>query len=128
MKIRWTATSVRLRITPTELYRLACGEAVEERLGSAPRGWRATIVPDPAMTDLIFCGCEVRLCLSAADRDRLLSAETEGVYFQTNDSPPLRYFIEKDFPCAHPRAADALEPVTETFAMPAGFAVAKLVR
>jgi hypothetical protein len=33
----------------------------------------------------------------------------------------IRYFIEKDFPCVHRRAADALESPSETFAPPSSF-------
>jgi hypothetical protein len=47
------------------------------------------------------------------------------VYFQTADSAPFRYFIEKDFPCVHPRAAEALEPRTETFPPPPDFEARK---
>ena len=34
----------------------------------------------------------------------------------------FRYFIEKDFPCAHPRPAEAMEAPSECFAVPVGFA------
>jgi hypothetical protein len=57
---------------------------------------------------------------SREDREKLAVPETEGVYFTTNrpDRGLIRYFIEKDFPCIHPRAAEALEGPSETFAPP----------
>ena len=125
MKVRWTQTSIRLRITPTELHMLALGEQVEEHLGPIHGAWSVIIAIDPAITDLTIDGGRVSLQLSAKDRDSLAEAYCEGVYFQTDDCPRLRYFIEKDFPCAHPRAADALEPETETFRAPSDFASRK---
>ena len=59
------------------------------------------------------------LALSAADRARLAAPDAEGVYFQSPGG--LRYVIEKDFPCVHPRGAEAREPVTETFQPPPDF-------
>ena len=125
MKIRWTQTSIRLRITPTELHMLALGEQIEENLGRIPGAWSVVIAVDPTITDLAIDGGLVRLRLSATDRDRLMAPDCEGVYFQTDDSHELRYFIEKDFPCAHPRAAEALEPETETFRAPIDFVFRK---
>jgi hypothetical protein len=78
-------------------------------------------MPATGETSLRFESGALRLSLSEADRQKLSAPENEGVYFQSEGEPSLRYFIEKDFPCAHPRAADALEPATETFAPPAGF-------
>jgi hypothetical protein len=37
-----------------------------------------------------------------------------------------RYFVEKDFPCAHPRTGDAMEKPSETFKPPAGFEARKV--
>ena len=104
---------------------LAYGDNVQEHLGAPSGAWTATIISDPTITDLTFNGGQARLRLSAKDRARLTSPDCEGVYFQTEGTPTLRYFIEKDFPCAHPRAADALEPETETFMAPVDFAARK---
>jgi hypothetical protein len=127
MKIRWTQNSVRFRITPSELAAIERGEAISETLqlpgGSASDAvaWCAAIMPTANETSLRFEAGTLRLFLSEADRQQLSMPEHEGVYFQAQGEPALRYFIEKDFPCAHPRAADALEPATETFTPPAGF-------
>jgi hypothetical protein len=127
MKIRWTQNSVRFRITPSELAAIERGEAISETLqlpggvASDAVAWCATITPMADETSLHFESGALRLRLSEADRQKLTVPENEGVYFQAQGEPTLRYFIEKDFPCAHPRAADALEPATETFTPPAGF-------
>lgn len=120
MKIRWTRGSVRFRITPTELESLQRGEAVEECL-SLPGGpaWRATIAPAPSPASRLSGDSgALSLSLAAADLARLGDPSAEGVYFAEGD---LRYFIEKDFPCVHPRPVEVQE-TTETFAPPAGFA------
>ena len=123
MKIRWNRTGVRFRITPSELDALARDEAVSEVLMLPGGGhWSASLrVDDTAATRLTLDAAgELRLFLAPADRDRLAAPETEGVYFtiETTNAPPLRYYVEKDFPCAHPRAAEAREPAGETFPAP----------
>jgi hypothetical protein len=116
MKIRWTRNSVRLRITPSELEDLQRGQAVAETLSLPGGNWNATIRPGAPQTSLILEQSTLVLSLAEADLAQLSTPESEGVYFITEGELPLRYFIEKDFPCAHPRAADALEPASETFA------------
>lgn len=119
MKVRWSRDSLRLRITPTEMAAITRGEEVAEAL-CFPGGttWRVAVRAE-AQTSLASNENAVQVALSAADRERLAAPDAEGVYFQMPDG--LRYYVEKDFPCAHPRAAEALEPATETFAAPQGF-------
>lgn len=71
--------------------------------------------PDDAVTSLVCVQGVVTLLLAESDRDRLAAPETEGVYFRREDDPPLTYYVEKDFPCLHPRPADAQEIPSETF-------------
>ncbi len=113
---------MRFRITPPELAALERGEKISETL-QLPGGvaWCASITPASDARTLVFESGTLNLSLSHVDLQQLAAPENEGVYFQEPGETPLRYFIEKDFPCAHPRAADALEPVTETFVPPAGF-------
>jgi hypothetical protein len=61
--------------------------------------------------------------VSREDQEKLAVPETEGVYFTTNrpDRGLISYFIEKDFPFIHPRAAHALKDPSETFVAPPGF-------
>lgn len=123
MKIRWTESGVRFRITPGELTALLAGELVEEtlRVTEAPV-WRAQILPSALQTGLHQDGAALQIRLSDEDTARLAAPEVEGVYFESEGTPPLRYYIEKDFPCVHPRPSEAVEPKTETFAPPLDFA------
>jgi hypothetical protein len=121
MKVRWTEESVRLRISPEELERLQRGDSVEEELALHGDGWSAAIHPHPSETSLDFARGSLQMQLSRRQIQKLSEPETEGVYFQTPTEPPIRYLIEKDFPCVHPRASKAAEPVTPTFPPPEGF-------
>lgn len=122
MKIRWTDKSIRLRITPAELERV-CGGAVISQSIVFPGGeeWKVEVIPNADMTKLVSESGAVRVYLSRPDLAALNSAETEGVYFGTQGGSELRYFIEKDFPCVHPRPSETLEAPTETFVPPMGF-------
>jgi len=124
MKLRWTSRSLRLRITPTELAALERGEPVYEHLripGAPPEsGWRVALIPAAEQTDIRAVDAEVILRVGHADLARLSDPESEGVYF---DRDGFTFYVEKDFPCVHPRAIEiaAGETGTETFAPPAGF-------
>ncbi len=122
MKIRWNKESVRFRIAPSELEALGNGVPVSEELAFSGGFWRATIARGET-TALLQQGDALHLSLSSADCARLSEPEIEGVYFEGETGP--RYFIEKDFPCVHPRAAGAQEE-SETFAPPPGFEELKL--
>lgn len=124
MKVRWSQNSLRLRVTPRELATITRGEEVREEL-RFPGGaaWRVAVRAG-AQTALASEGNVVQVVLSPEDRECLAVPDAEGVYFQMPDG--LRYYVEKDFPCAHPRAAEALEPATETFAAPQGFEERKM--
>lgn len=126
MKIRWTKDSVRFRITPTELAGLERGERTEEALAGTGGGWQAVLLPDAEHTEIHFAQGKITLSLSEADLERLSLPDAEGVYFQTDGQSALRYYVEKDFPCIHPRAGEALEPTTESFVPPPGFEERKL--
>ncbi len=150
MKVRWTKGSVRFRITPSELEMLLRGEPVSEHLdiGSSSgvhSGWSAILLGKEPTSRLTFEAGSLRCDVSVSDCERLAVPDTEGIYFQMDDgvnsavtestpesndvtgqNPALRWFIEKDFPCVHPRASKAAEPVTEAFVPPAGFKARKL--
>jgi hypothetical protein len=111
---------VRFRITPAELETLERGESVREDFPLG-EGWHAAIVPRSDITALQFSAGVLEILVSEDDRAALSDSENEGVYFQTDAAPAVRYLIEKDFPCAHPRASEAAEPVTQTFSAPTGF-------
>ena len=117
MKVRWMENSLRLRITPGEFAALQAEETVEE-VALFPGGWRVTLQPGPESTLSAEQPGDVRLTLSRDSLAELCQPETEGVYFTQE---PFRFFIEKDFPCVHPRPKEAQES-TETFVPPVGFA------
>ncbi len=121
MKVRWTRDSLRLRITPSEMAAVQSGESATAAIGF-PGGliWTVTLGPSAEATGLNSSDQGVFLSLSAADLAALALPEAEGVYFQTDGPQPLRYYVEKDYPCVHPRAGEAGEAVTETFAAPEG--------
>jgi hypothetical protein len=111
--------SIRLRITPTELEAIERGQPVTASLPAV--GWSAQIISSETETRFEAAGPVMTLALSRADAARLAEPEREGVYFQRETEPPLRYYIEKDFPCVHKRPDEAQEPQTETFGEPPGF-------
>ena len=131
---------MRLRITPSELEVLQRNEIVRERLCFAGNetGWSAAILPGVAETSAQLVAGSLLVRLSSLDRAQLSDPANEGVYFQVDSNEPIdsndsnehsllvRYYIEKDFPCVHPRAMEALEPQTETFEAPEDFAERKI--
>jgi len=118
MKIRWTSTSVRLRITPTELAAMMRNEIVREEIRFGSASWSVCVVAGCAHTDYRIMDGAFIIYLSVNDREELADPEAEGIYFEPTDQSPVRLSIEKDYPCEHPRGADAKEPQTETFAAP----------
>lgn len=112
---------MRLRITPGELEALQEGKASKES-AAFPGGWTVRLEPGIESAVNTTGPGIVRLTLSPDAITELSQPENEGVYF-TQDT--YRFLIEKDFPCVHPRPAEALEPKTETFEPPTGFAERK---
>ena len=113
MKVRWTAESLRLRITPSELAQVAARRLIKTALTlGGGGGWRVELTATDAATMLTQEDGTLRISLAPGDLLRLLAPDVEGVYFESDG---VRYYVEKDFPCAHPRAIEALEPKTETF-------------
>ncbi len=127
MKVRWNRDSIRLRITPSEFQAITQNGEVREGIAfPGMQFWSVALQPSDAETTLTSDQGGVSLSLSAEDREKLADPEAEGVYFQTNPPTPLRYYVEKDFPCVHKPAPEAGEEVTETFAPPSGFGARKL--
>lgn len=116
MKVRWSAESLRLRITPTELATLVMGGELTTALAlPGDPSWSVTVSTGADASDLVWAGRGFTVLLTDGDVARLADGDTEGVYFWTTGDRPIRYFIEKDFPCAHPHAQEACEPETERF-------------
>ena len=81
--------------------------------------WEVFLEVGPWESQLLTRGSQVHVHLSLADLAALLEPSNEGVYLTRGD---FKYYVEKDFPCEHPRPAEvALEPtleVTQTFPRP----------
>ena len=123
MKIRWTDESLRLRITPSELAALVVGEPLRSTL-AIPGGaaWSLLVLPNQPASELRTSDAAMEVRLTADDIWRLTDGDAEGIYFTTGEGDrAVRYFIEKDFPCAHPHADEAREPETERFAPTDGY-------
>ena len=123
MKIRWTDESVRLRITPTELTELSEGRSLEATLRVPGGTWHVRVVVTGDVLSIHAQDDVVVVELPADDVTLLTDPAREGVYAHT---PKLRLLVEKDFPCAHPHAADAAEPPTERFAPTPEFVARKM--
>jgi ribonuclease inhibitor len=108
VKIRFTTSSLRVRITPNELEQIKNRESLELTFGIAG-GWKFRLEADE-QTKLETRDGIVIFELSGADAMLLLEPTREGVYFESDS---VRFFIEKDFPCEHPRSN--LEEITPTF-------------
>lgn len=117
MKVRWRESSLRLRITPGELAELLAGELVREA-ALFPGGWSATLCAGAESALQAHERGALVLTLSPASLAELAQLETEGVYFRAES---FSFFVEKDFPCVHPRP-DVAPESSETFAPPPGFA------
>lgn len=121
MKVRWTDNSIRLRITPRELDALAAGELIDALLRLPGGEWSVEVIPTAQQASLAMTGSLLTISLAPQDVRRLCAPDAEGIYFRTEDEPPLRYLVEKDFPCVHPHSGEAGETPTETFSAPEGF-------
>jgi hypothetical protein len=116
MKVRWTGESLRLRITPTELAGLLMGSEVRVDLAlPGGGGWSVSLSPGARVPALRSRGTHVELRIPAADVELLSEGDREGVYFTPAGGHRTRWYVEKDFPCAHPHAKEACESETERF-------------
>ncbi len=120
MKVRWNESSLRLRITPSELAALGKGEEIGQCLRVMESfAWAVTVRPSAPRTALTAEGEGVVITLTAGDLEALTKPDAEGVYFGADAPGRPRYYIEKDFPCTHPRSGEAAEMEAETFHGPA---------
>jgi hypothetical protein len=130
MKIRWMQNSLRLRITPSELAALQKGIPLREelRLPQEPDPvWGMQVVAHLGETCVQSRGSVVEVLLNRVDVERLSSPNREGIYFHNEGlDTSFTYYVEKDFPCVHPRAVEIEEAATETFAPPQDFVQRKL--
>jgi hypothetical protein len=106
-------------LTPTELAMLTHGEAVGQRLDvESGGGWEIRVAPSGGSLGITWEAGVMVVSVPPKEVARLAEPDREGVYAHR---PGCRLLVEKDFPCAHPHAAEAEEPDTERFAPTADF-------
>lgn len=105
MKLRIRDNALRLRLTVSEVARVAAGESVEGRMplpGTAPFAYRlvAGDAPDAALD-----GNTLRVSFPAAAlRDWARGDDVSLTGHCGTDGEPLALLVEKDFACLSPRA------------------------
>jgi hypothetical protein len=121
VKVQWLNASIRLRITPTELWGLVRGLQLGQTL-EFPGGacWSVRVLPNCRDADLVWCGDALCVCLTEGDVAALAEGDTEIVHFTTGGSRAIRYLVERDVPCAPPHEVEAAEPKPRGFGRLAG--------
>jgi len=89
------------------------------------------LLPGGLHSDIGASGGTTIFDISRGDIGKLLEPSVEGVYCHRptgnqSDNNGFSFYVEKDFPCVHPRASELAEEQTETFAAPTGFAERKI--
>lgn len=103
MKLRVRGNSIRLRLTRTEVERLAAGDAVEETV-ELIRPFRYSL--EAADTDEIAADFDGERIRVVVPRDRVADwAATKRVGIESVTGG-VRLLIEKDFACLSPRGED----------------------
>jgi hypothetical protein len=102
---------------------LRAGEDVIEAPTFPGLCWVAKIRYSNGRPALAADGADLIVFLDSESINTLISPVSEGVYFKTDSG--FRFFVEKDFPCAHPHSPDAEEESTERFEVTAAFELRK---
>lgn len=104
MKLRLRGATVRLRVTRSEVERLAAGEVVVEEVPFAGAALRYALgVADVAEIDARFERGRVDVRLPRARAARWLDSDEVGL---SATQGTLGILIEKDFACLKPRAGE----------------------
>jgi hypothetical protein len=119
MKIRLQANSVRIRLTQSEVRRIADGGVVEETTAFSPLAKLCVRVePSPHVQKPIATFENQNLTLRLQLKEAREWAESEQVGIEAEqpigDGAFLRILVEKDFQCLHPRA----DEISEAFPNP----------
>jgi hypothetical protein len=120
MKLRLRQNSVRLRLTRSEVQRLAEGQAIEESVAFAPaaatnlRYLVRSAEGLPGGIASFQAGC-VAVELPASQVTSWATGTEEGIYFDT--AWGLKVAVEKDFKCLDPRTE---EDESDAFDHPGG--------
>jgi hypothetical protein len=119
MKIRLQANSIRLRLTQSEVRRIADGGIVEETTAFSPFAKLCVRVePSPHVQKPSATFENQILTLRLQSKEAREWAESERVGIEAEqpigDGASLRILVEKDFECLHPRA----DEISEAFPNP----------
>jgi hypothetical protein len=105
MKLRLRENSVRIRVTQTEVARLATGQPIEQVTRFTPTTQlTCRVVPSSAAASVSFDRDCLSLLLPNELIHRWASTQEVGISLtqRIDDEQTLSILIEKDFECLHP--------------------------
>ncbi|MBZ5603529.1 MAG: hypothetical protein LAO79_14615 [Acidobacteriia bacterium] len=116
MKLRFHKGDLRLRLSQSDVARLAEGQAIEERI-DFPGDVRLAFSFEPGDRHAaLFENATIRVMAPAEDVTRWIESDQEGIEFQQLG---MKVAIEKDFKCIHrdsPADADSFpNPMMDKF-------------
>lgn len=118
MKLRIKGDSIRLRVSRSELQRLADGQVIEEivHLTGGNFGYALGSSTQVTATTASFCDGRIALLISDAELAKWLDESEVGIYpsVSTASDRLLEFTIEKDFACLD----RSEEENSDTFANP----------
>jgi hypothetical protein len=116
MKLSFHKNSLRLRLTQSEVARLATHGSIDDLIEFPADQTLSFSVESGESNAAIFEKNDIRIIAPRAEVQRWIESDQEGLEFQ---SGPLKVMIEKDFQCLHkstPEDADAFpNPMVDKF-------------
>ena len=110
MKLRFHSNSLRLRLSQSDIARLAETGRVEETVAFGPGQMLAYSVEtcsiEPGAAEQVSASFEngrIRVMLPGAHARRWIESDETGI---ENSSGGLRVLVEKDFQCIHPESEE----------------------
>jgi hypothetical protein len=100
MKLRFHSNSLRLRLSQSEVARLAGGDSVEETVTFAPGKTLIYSIESGSGEEIAasFEDGRIRVTLPRARAKQWVLSDEAGI---EGSSGPLRVLVEKDFQCIH---------------------------
>ncbi len=105
MKLRFHSNSLRLRLSQSDVARLAGGDSVEEAVTFAPGQTLIYSIESGAGDEIAasFENGRIRVTLPSAPARRWIESDEAGI---EGLSGSLRVLVEKDFQCIHPESEE----------------------
>ena len=105
MKLRIRGNSIRLRVTKSEVERIARGVPVEETVDLHPVPFAYSLVARETVNiEAIFDGGSLSVVVPAHQAEEW--AFGDAVAMETEDGAEVKILIEKDFACVKPRVGE----------------------